>query len=449
MLWQQLLSPKKILAASYRVNKVNDRSEFERDHNKIIFSPFFRNLQNKTQIFPNPQSDFIHTRLTHSLEVASVGKSLGNLVAKALIEKKIKGLNDNFATSVAEIVSAACLIHDLGNPPFGHAGEDAISNFFARYKDKFQTIVSEHFLNQLIKFNGNAETLRIIHRYHQLNLTCATMSAVIKYPTLYNENSIYQQKYNVFQSETQLLEQIIKECGIVKYQGNYCRHPLAFLVEAADDICYRLLDLEDAYKIGLVKYEQAQELLLAVIVSDNKNNYQQIISSLDNLNEEDKFAKLRSYCVNILIGQVVEKFITYYSVIMSGNYDSLILNTKLAGMLDLIINSDNQLAQSLIKINDYVIKYAYSYHPVLEIELAGFGIINFLLEQFIFAVINNEQSMNQKNQKLINLLPEKFYPQGTVEDKIMKIIDYISGMTDKNAIDLYRKLRGIELSVIR
>ncbi len=437
--WQKLLTKVKIYPSSLRVNDDNDRSEFERDHNKVIFSPYFRHLQNKTQLFPIPQSDFIHTRLTHTLEVASVGKSLGNLVAKKIIENKLEdSLSKSFVKDVADIVSVACLLHDIGNPPFGHAGEDAISIFFRKNFVKLESIVNKNFLMQLSHFDGNAQSLRIINKSRNLNLTLASVATVIKYPTMFNEKSIFANKHSVFETEISLFEKAAVTCGLIKRNTlEYCRHPLTFLAEAADDICYRLLDLEDAHKMGLISFSNAEDLFSQIISSKNKN-LDFIKENIKYLADEDKFAKLRSYALNILIGEAVNKFIENYEEIMSGQYKKLIANDKLLGMMDIIILENSSLSEALIAISNYIKKYAYSYRPVLEIELAGYEIINFLLQQFTFAILNEDKIWHLKNEKILNLLPKQCNVN-LIEDPKEKI------MSDKYALELYRKLNGIEL----
>jgi|SRR6185437_9274027 len=445
MNWSSLLCQNKILPSSVRVNDDNERSEFERDHNKIIFAPCFRSLQNKTQLFPAPHNDFIHNRLTHSLEVAEVGKSLGSLVAKRIISSNVeKDLAHDFAKNAADIISAACLLHDVGNPPFGHSGEDAISSYFRDNSAYLSKKLPAGVINQLAHFDGNAQTLRIISNSNGLNLTLATVATVIKYPTMYDKNSFYGSKHSVFNSELPLLYQAFDGCGIIKsvtHPDVFVRHPLVFLMEAADDICYRLLDLEDAHKIGVVSYTEAERLLLQIINS-KRSDLGFIQDSLAFLSTPDKFARLRSYVINILINEVVNKFIEYYNDIMSGDYTRLIVDGKLYGLVDLLINEQSELSDALHEIYKYVKQNAYAYRPVIEIELAGYEILGFLLEQFVPAAIDGS---SKRFDKLMQLLPEGVLQYGLDPSlRVMVIIDYLSGMTDKFAYSLYRKLKGID-----
>ena len=447
MSWHRLIVKNKLFSSSVRVNDDNDRSEFERDQNKITFSPFFRQLQNKTQLFPIPHSDFIHSRLTHSLEVSSVGRSMGHLVAKqiALLDNNLPG---NFDLDVTSIVGAACLLHDVGNPPFGHAGEDAISSFYRENAEFLILHLGEKLVQEFSHFDGNAQAIRFIHNSYDLNLTLSTIAAVMKYPTTYNNSNIYKGKHSIFSSELELLDKVATSCGLNFYkETTYCRHPLVFLVEAADDICYRLLDLEDAHKLRLISYKDIEPLLFQIIDSKNKD-LDFIKDNIKDMVVEDKFAKLRSYTINILIGEMVELFISHYKEIMSGQYDKLIVNGKLCGLMDILLMEDSIISNSLNRIGDMVIKSAYSYKPVLEIELAGYEILSYLLHQFVFAIINNHINPSKKYSRMIQLLPERFRSNASLDKQVMLATDYIASQADKYALDLYRRLKGIDLPEI-
>jgi len=446
--WHKLLVRDKLFASSVKVNDDNDRSEFERDINKITFSPFFRNLQNKTQLFPKPESGLIHSRLTHSLEVASVGRSIANLVAKRIIDNQLEdSLPDNFQRDVTDIVGAACLMHDVGNPPFGHCGEDAISSFFRDNSPVLGEVMNPSLVAQLAHFDGNAQVIRIIRNSRNLNLTLATVASIIKYPTEFNLNTVYKHKHSIFNSEIALLDRVVNACGLIKLPTQeYCRHPLVFLVEAADDICYKLLDLEDAHRLGLVTFDKAYELMMGIIMAKNKN-LTFIDEIIRDLTLEDKFAKLRSYALNILIGAVVEKFISYYADIMNGNYSRMVHQDKLLGLVDLLLLEQTAFSQSLYKIGEYIKNYAYVHKPLLEIELAGYEILSYLLDQFTFAVLEDTQSLSGRSAKLLQLLPQRYNAASKdMGERLMQITDFISSLTDKTALELYRKLKGIDLA---
>ncbi|MBY0379216.1 MAG: dNTP triphosphohydrolase, partial [Burkholderiales bacterium] len=328
----------------------------------------------------------------------------------------------------------------------GHSGEDAISSFFKENATVLGVIIDSQLIGQLSHFDGNAQVIRIIRSSRNLNLTIATLGSVIKYPTTFNINTVYKTKHSIFNSELDLLEQVVNHCGLIKFATKeYCRHPLVFLVEAADDICYKLLDLEDAHKIGLISYNDSYNLLIKIIESKNKDIrfIQDIIAELTT---DDKFAKLRSYALNILIGEVVDKFILYYQDIMNGNYCNMIKDNKLLGLVDLLLLDDTALSNSLKDIAQHIVKYAYTYRPLLEIELAGYEILSYLLGQFTFAVLEYN-NISKRSIKLLKLLPERYDAHTKhVGERLMQITDYIAGLTDKMALDLYRKLKGIELA---
>jgi dGTPase len=452
MEWNKLLCAEKKQSKAITVNAAHNRTRFERDINKIIFSPFFRQLQNKTQLFPIPNGDFIHSRLTHSLEVSSVGMSLGTILAKKIKEKDQENSNlcSTFIRDIPNIVGAACLLHDIGNPPFGHSGEEAISSFFANNYKKFNSDIDEDIIKQLANFNGNAQTIRFIDQSNGLNLTLATIAATLKYPTTYNNQGIYGGKYSIFTTEKQLFEKIIDKCELPAIGNTNCfsRHPLAFLVEAADDVCYRLLDLEDAYTLKLIGYEDIENYFLQILQTQDKD-INLVKDYIKQLHQDDKFARLRSYALNVLIDEVIAQFLKYYQEIMSGNYDKLIINGTLCSLMDMIILNNNQLSETLKNMAVSVEEKAYKYNPVVEIELAGYEILDYLLNEFVFASLGMVGSAKHKSNKLLQLLPDKYKNFNDKNQQIMLISDYIASQSDKYALELYRKLKGIDLPEIR
>ncbi|MCX8514391.1 MAG: dNTP triphosphohydrolase [Burkholderiales bacterium] len=452
MEWNKLLSAEKKQTTAIIVNAAHNRTRFERDINKIIFSPFFRQLQNKTQLFPIPNGDFIHSRLTHSLEVSSVGMSLGTILAEKIKqqEQDKNGFNSSFMRDIPNIVGAACLLHDIGNPPFGHSGEDSISSFFQNNYIKLNSVIDAEIIKQLANFNGNAQTVRLIAQSNGLNLTLATIAATLKYPTMHNNHGIYGGKYSIFSTELNLFDKIADKCGLIPIDNANCfsRHPLAFLVEAADDVCYRLLDLEDAYTLKLICYEEIENYFLQVLQSQDKD-VKVVQGYIKELHQDDKFARLRSYTLNVLIDEVVAQFLKYYGEIMSGNYDKLIINGTLCGLMDMIILDDTELSNTLKKMAVSVENKAYKYNPVIEIELAGHEILDYLLNEFVFSSLGLLTSSKHKSNKLLQLLPEKYKNSQDKNQQIMLITDYIASQSDKYALELYRKLKGIELPEIR
>ncbi len=455
MNWKNLLSTE--IYGQPKKSKSDGRSQFQRDFDRIVFSSAFRRLQDKTQVFPLPESDFVHTRLTHSLEVSCVGRSLGNLVGKTLIERH-SNLKDNYVSSnFGEIVAAACLAHDIGNPPFGHSGEDAISEYFRngegrsvsqriKKKDK-----NEKQWSDLTKFEGNAQGFRIITILQNpdiiggLRLSLATLGAFTKYPResklsakdLINikGKKIYR-KHGYFQSEKHIFENVAESIGLKKMnreKGNsiWSRHPLTYLVEAADDICYGIMDLEDAFRLGLLTFEETEELLMSFINNKNLLSYKQ-------RNKHDKIGYLRAKTISNLVKQLSECFLENENKILDGKmFDDLISHIPSNKTLKIIKNI------SVEKI--------YSYKSVIEREAAGYEVIGGLLDIFIKAVNEAaEDKLSTKNKSIIRLLPEQFFEKdGKVErdlyNRLLRVTDYVSGMTDSFAISLFRRIKGISL----
>jgi len=422
------------------------RSAFERDFDRIIFSHPFRRLQDKTQVFPLPEQDFVHTRLTHSLEVSSVGRSLGKKVGEVVIQR-YQNLQDQDYTQYdfGAIVSAACLCHDLGNPPFGHTGEDALSEYFksnpaGRF---FQTKVTPHQWEDLISFEGNAQGYRLLTGVDHLGLKLSdqTLAAFTKYPrqSLLQASEAgrkSQKKYGYFESEQQNFAQLAQRLGLQTLTDHqaWCRHPLAFLVEAADDICYHIIDLEDGCRLGLVGEDETTELL-AQILGDR---YQpQKLQALPG--SEQRIGLLRALTIGVLIDQCAQVFLDHESEIIAGNFDQAL--TDLAPSSNVL---DEIISLSLNRL--------YRSSMVLEIEAAGYEVLGGLLDSFAHAAyrVVFEGPTSKKDQTLFRLLPvtvQQYLKKDhvSVYQMLRVILDFISGITDKHAISLFRKLRGISL----
>lgn len=441
MNWEKLLSAKRWgYEDRYNADQADARSEFQRDYDRLIFSSPFRKLQNKTQVFPLPGSVFVHNRLTHSLEVASVGRSLGRI-----FYNKIKALEpsiDNrlpLLSQVGDIIAAACLAHDLGNPAFGHSGEAAISHYFTDGPGKiYQERVTEHQWTDLINFEGNANALRIlIHPFNgrgngSFALTYSTLASIAKYPCASvvggNKANLHQKKYGFFQSEQQDFERIAEELGIAKVEDNplvYKRHPLVYLVEAADDICYNIIDLEDAHRLNILSYQEVEDLLLPLCNSANMPKY---LADMDD--EDAKVSYMRARAINSLITECSNIFYKEQENIMNGEF-----NHSLTDVLD------EPFCSIMKKINGVSVKKIYNYPSVVQIEVAGYKVMGGLLEEFIPAyLINNSKYHN----KLVELMPKQFLTKATDDySKIQAVLDFVSGMTDLYAVELFRKIKGI------
>ncbi|MCK9424893.1 MAG: deoxyguanosinetriphosphate triphosphohydrolase [Ignavibacteriaceae bacterium] len=458
MRWEKLLSTK-ILGYDKNEQKNNDsydgRSAFQKDFDRVVFSSAFRRLQDKTQVFPLPESDFVHTRLTHSLEVSCVGRSLGNLVGEKIINRH-PGLKKNFTKfHFGEIVAAACLAHDIGNPPFGHSGEDAISDYFKTGNGKSleQIINDSKKWNDLIKFEGNAQGFRIISQLQNpdvqggLRLTYATLATFTKYPResflehdklfpglVKNQPKIYK-KFGFFQSEKNIFQTVANEVGLTKKLSHknsffWHRHPLAFLVEAADDICYRIMDLEDGSHLGLVSFKETESLLMPLIGETKLKLY-------NTRDEKEKIGYLRAKSITLLVEQLAEVFLEHEEQILNGNFEN-----ELIGVI-----SARKPLEKIKKVSERKI---YSYKTVIEREAVGYEVLGGLLDIFVLALLDSTNTqLSHRTKTIIKLFPQQFtLAQNSEEDfysKLLQITDFISGMTDSFAVSLYRKLKGISL----
>jgi len=419
------------------------RSAFERDYDRIIFSHPFRRLQDKTQVHPLPEHDFVHTRLTHSLEVSSVGRSLGKRVGEEIV-KRHPELSTNFSLfDFGSIVAAASLAHDLGNPPFGHAGEDAISDFFKDHPEgrAFQNKVTDAEWNDLIKFEGNAQGFRILNKnQYGLKLTFATLGAFTKYPcpSLFpqrDKSKKSQKKFGFFQTEKDFFKEVAGQVQLTtQSELNWSRHPLTFLVEAADDICYSIIDLEDGCSLGLISYEEAKELVEGLLTK-NKSK----LGKLNYLNSvQEKIGYLRALAIGDLMDECATLFLDHEEDILNGTFDKALADECF---------SENAL-KAIINVSSEKI---YRARKVVEIEAAGHEILPGLLEEFIKAgisVLENKTSRKYSNlSKLLPVETEHDIKLNPTNHYLMlrHIIDFISGLTDRHALSLYRKIKGISL----
>lgn len=457
MTWNNCFSPNR-----YGVDKPSEdiRTDYERDWDRIIFSSPFRRLQNKTQVFPLPEEVFVHNRLTHSLEVASVGRSLGAIVGKELCElNEIKSdvkAKEFYDTHLKSVVAAACLAHDLGNPAFGHSGEEAISKYFKnRDTDKkedlkFKNLFSDAEWKDLITFEGNANALRIITMQKQgrlkggFRLTYSTIGAILKYPCeslASDKKSVHRKKYGYFKIDENVFLDIVKKLNMVEdsVEGRivYKRHPFVYLVEAADDICYNIIDLEDAHRLGLLKYEKVRKYYEAIIQTNEKEDIKKVKERANSLADDanESLAYLRAKAINTLINQCADVFLSNKASILSGDYDKS------------LIEDIPQLQSILNEIKETSTKTIYNARNVVELEIAGFRIMSSLVEDFVTSALTPAHKREKEHKKILELLPQQFVfdEASTSYVKVMHILDFISGMTDLFAFKLYRKLRGIDI----
>jgi dGTPase len=440
--WQRLLSSKRFGLEAYYDDRKHERTEYQRDYDRLIFSSPFRRLQNKTQVFPLPGSIFVHNRLTHSLEVASVGRSLGENIGRELRKKHSE--SETHFEEIGAIVSAACLAHDLGNPPFGHSGEKAISTFFSEGKGQSLKPEIEREggrWSDFTCFEGNANAIRLL--MHQFKgrrkggfaLTYTTLSSIVKYPYS-SELSGGKNKFGFFASEEADYALIAADLGIRCESNNplkFVRHPLAFLVEAADDICYQIMDIEDAHKLHLISQSKAIELLMGFFDDELRIQKQETLNRVSDENEQ--IAYLRSGVIGLLISECADVFLRNEEAILGGTYTT-----------PLIKDISLHVRQAYESCSSFAVQYIYRAKDVLDIELAGHRIIGFLLEKFTDAIQNPGHVYSKL---LLERIPEQFETDSpSIYSKIQSVIDYVSGMTDVYALDLYRKITGMGLPAI-
>ncbi len=446
MNWNQLISAKKFGQEEKEYNNsLFMRSQFQRDYDRLIFSSPFRRLQNKTQVFPLPGRIFIHNRLTHSLEVASVGRSMGNITASKL--KDCKDIdNKELIGEIGSIVAAACLAHDLGNPPFGHSGEEGISHFFRDGKGSYlKEYMDEKQWSDLTNFEGNANALRLLthtfkgRRQGGFAMTYSTLASIVKYP-FDSTNSYQGKKYGFFQSEKDNYIKIAKELGIKKLSENkdiYARHPLVYLVEAADDICYQIMDIEDAHKLKIVSYKKAKELFINFF--DNCENAKELNTIYDNLkivsDKNEQIAYLRASIISKLTEECSTVFWKNSNDILNGKYEKTLINDISSKSVS-AYKDCSRLAYSKI----------YNAKPVIDIEIAGFKILGTLLNEFTHALLNPKRYYSKN---IMSLIPTQFKSNSNdMYSQVQSIVDHVSGMTDSYALDLYRTIKGIHLPEI-
>jgi dGTPase len=438
MNWDKLLNPIRLGAESDEILDSNfTRTQFQRDYDRIIFSSPFRRLQNKTQVFPLPGSVFVHNRLTHSLEVASVGRSLGNMLVSIIHQNK-GGVNLNLISEIPTIVSTACLAHDLGNPPFGHSGEEAIRKYFNDNIDILKPLVTNKEWIDLTRYEGNANAFRLLtqqlegRRSGGFRLSYAVLASLVKYPYPSTFNG---KKFGFFQSEKEVFSLIAKKIGLIEKEKDvFARHPLVYLVEAADDICYQIMDIEDAHKLGILSTNYVKELYLNFF--DKEGNADQIkkinktLIDVTDINEQISF--LRALVIGKLISDCSNAFADNYDLIMKGE--------QIPSLID-CVESNSLSAMKMVK--QISVDQVYNHKAVIEIELSGYRILGSLLDNYCKAIINPTSAYNAK---ILRLLPKQYRcSEGSNYEKLMAILDYISGMTDLYALDQFRILQGINL----
>lgn len=442
MNWQRLLSAKRFGMEKYHDEKQHNRTDFQRDYDRLIFSSPFRRLQNKTQVFPLPGSVFVHNRLTHSIEVSSVGRSLGDIVGRELKIKHPTSKAD--FEDISSIVAAGCLAHDLGNPPFGHSGETAITSYFTEGKGKHlkEQVESEGGRwEDFINFEGNANSIRLL--MHQFKgrrrggfaMTYSMLASIVKYP--YSAiKADGKGKFGFFQAEEEDYKTIAKSLGITCRNENpleFIRYPLVYLVEAADDICYKIMDIEDAHKLGILSKEKTVELFMNFFSEERQTRMRDTMTRVSDTNEQ--IAYLRSSVIGLLVNECSKVFLDNEKAILKGEFESTLIKE--------ISDLPKQAYKESTKIS---IEKIYKSKDVVDIELAGHRIIGFLLDTFISAILKPDANYSKL---ILSRVPEQYeIDSELLYTRILAILDFVSGMTDIYALDLYRKITGMSLPTV-
>ena len=444
--WNHLLSRTRLGMDKPRADS-EARTDFQRDFDRIVFSSAFRRLQDKTQVFPLARNDYVRTRLTHSLEVSSVGRSLGTQVGDYVIRRH--DLRGVYPQDFGAIVAAACLAHDIGNPPFGHAGEDAIRMWFET------SAIAQEALMELtpaqrqdfLRFEGNAQGFRLIARLQSpdnrggMQLTCATLGTFSKYPRAsWLQETVAPgvgfKKFGFFQDDVDLFGEVAEQLALLSVApGVWHRHPLTYLVEAADDICYRIIDIEDAFRLNQLGHKEAYDLLLPLLGEGQTQHRLNRIAR-----PEERIEYLRAKSIGLMIDQVYRCFIEHEAALLQGDYRHALAD---------VIPSAGVLRALKTRAEEKI----YVAAPVVEVGAAGFQVLGGLLEAFVSAVNDiacRGEHASPRSRMLIHLIPGQFLGPGDQPDadayrRVLGITDFVSGMTDSYAVTLFKKITGISL----
>lgn len=440
MNWDTLISARRFGMEQYHDPRRHTRTVFRRDYDRMVFSSPFRRLQNKTQVFPLPGSVFVHNRLTHSLEVSSVGRSMANEVTELLRPRYSSAETLSKLDDIGDIVATACLCHDLGNPPFGHSGEKTISTFFSeggglKYKDRFSAAE----WTDLTRFEGNANSFRLLthqfrgRRHGGYAMTYSVLASIVKYPYS-SEYAGADGKFGFFTSEAESFRKIADELGIPCFpDGKYGRHPLVYLVEAADDICYQIMDIEDAHRLHILSTETVKHLFMAFFGKSEAGHMEEICNMLEDPNEQ--VAYLRSHVIGALVGACARAFVDAEPELLTGE--------KLPPLVEQI---DAKMADAYRNCSRTAWSKIYCAPDVVDVELAGNRIVTYLMERLTEAVMHPEKNASQL---LLHIIPLQYDTSSpTAFGRIQSVLDHVSAMTDVYALNLYRKLNGHSLPAV-
>jgi dGTPase len=457
MNWENCISEKRSVSSD---SKSLDRSNFQRDYDRLIFSSAFRRLQNKTQVFPLPGNAFVHNRLTHSLEVSCVGRSLGvqigNHIAQNILKEDTTTRAIFYLYDLPSVIAAACIAHDIGNPPFGHSGEKAISTYFLQNKDRYYgdkrliDYYNEKEWADVTNFEGNANALHILTNNYTgkmpggLMLTYTTLASILKYPCeadAMDRNYKHRKKFGFFQQDQAAFYEVVEATNMIQDEStdfiSFKRHPFVYLVEAADDICYRIIDLEDANRIGILPTEQVSEFFFDIIKEINRgeNDLDMIKQKFHYIKDaNERISYLRAKCINTLVMECRDLFAENAEYIIEGTWN------------DTLIDNIEMRCKPLQMAYKISIDKIYNHRSVIEVELAGYNVMSELLDLFLPAMLTPKKSSIQK--KTLSLVPGQYI--NVEEDSpyinTMTLVDFIAGMTDGYATELYKNCKGIEIA---
>lgn len=431
---------------------VASRTDYQRDFDRLIFSSAFRRLQNKTQVFPLPGSVFVHNRLTHSLEVSSVGRSLGSAIGEFIVQHFKNDLSEAsqefYMHNLSEVIAAACLCHDIGNPAFGHSGEDAIASYFERNQSLLQSAFTDKQWSDLINFEGNANAIRVLTHQQQgkdaggTQLTLTTLASIAKYPcesVAKKKEILHRKKFGFFQNEKSSFLKIASATSMIPENSDpiiFKRHPFVWLVEAADDICYNIIDMEDAHRLGIISTSDCEQLFFDLIKSENPNT-QRVEEKLVSLtNQNERISYLRAKVINALINKSVAIYQSQFEKIADGSLNQALLD---------IYKKENPALQ---QIESFSIEKIYRHKAVVEIENAGYNVMYELLDHFVPSILKAKENRKSYDVMALRLLPSQFiYDDLPAYQKVLGVVDFVSGMTDNYATDLYRKIKGIDIGM--
>lgn len=440
MNWETLISDKRLGMEEYHDPRVHTRSDFQRDYDRMIFSSPFRRLQNKTQVFPLPGSIFVHNRLTHSLEVSSVGRSMAR---EAWLRLGCRHQDNGAAHSLEQmpdIVAAACLCHDLGNPPFGHSGEKTISTWFSEGNGQFlRDELTEQQWADFVNFEGNANSFRqLTHRFCGRRkggyaMTYSTLASIVKYPWT-SLHAAEKRKFGFFSSEEQDYRKVAAELGIPELSpGVFARHPLVYLMEAADDICYQIMDIEDSHRLGILSTDEVKGLFLGFFTPDRVARMERAMSHLDDPNEQVGY--MRSNVIGEMVVSCADVFVDNEIRLLSGE-----------GLSPLVKLMEPRLSTAYEACSEVAWERIYNAPDVVDVDIAGNRIITYLMDTLMDAVLHPEKNFSRL---LLLKMPKQYdIHADSMYERVQSVLDHVSGMTDVYALDLFRKLNGHSLPAV-